>query len=102
MRRILVYLLAIAMFAASASATESDLDGDGETNDVDLDIDGDGLDNLNDTCPLVFGTSSLLEFGCPDYDEDGIRTIWIGIEMVMLGTMMRMIARWFPEHRNSY
>ena len=72
MRRILVYLLAIAMFAASASATESDLDGDGETNDVDLDIDGDGLDNLNDSCPLVFGTSSLLEFGCPDYDDDGI------------------------------
>ena len=59
------------MIAMCVSATESDLDGDGETNDVDLDIDGDGLNNTNDSCPLVFGTSSMLEFGCPDYDEDG-------------------------------
>ena len=72
MRRMLVYLMAIGMIAMCVSATESDLDGDGENDDVDLDIDGDGLNNTNDSCPLVFGTSSMLEFGCPDYDEDGI------------------------------
>lgn len=72
MRRILVYLMAIGMIAMCVSATESDLDEDGQTDDMDLDIDGDGLNNTNDSCPLVFGTSSKLEFGCPDYDDDGI------------------------------
>ena len=53
--------MAIGMVAMCVSATESDLDGDGQTDDFDLDIDGDGLNNTNDSCPLVFGTSSMLE-----------------------------------------
>lgn len=72
MRRILVLVLIALIFTTNVAASESDLDGDGQTNDIDDNIDGDSFNNTNDSCPLIFGTSTILEFGCPDYDEDGI------------------------------
>ena len=48
-----------------------DTDGDGVPDNEDFDDDDDGILDILDDCPLVSGTSSLGDLGCPDADLDG-------------------------------
>ena len=56
----------------AAGAVPVDTDLDSVCNTVDENDDNDDFSDYADDCPRTYGNSTIHEYGCPDFDGDGL------------------------------